>query len=252
MTRTLTLALCLTLPSCDFFRQVGDTWQGLTHPLVALGTVLSVESPPTPGVDLEDTPYAEGTSLSLFLADASSIDEVDDAPVVGAEVFLDGVEASDTEAGLYTIGPAGGLDYEEGATWSLDLHLGPDTATADVSLPPTVVWSAPSSHAQGADLLVDASGQDFDSLLVVVLDASDQRVTWSNRPETPREIYDFTRGTTDLAVTVPGGEAFPEAGAYLVGVSGMENTGSGDLSGMNTALSTIMAGRMTMHGLPVE
>ena len=50
---------------------------------------------------------------------------------------------------------------------------------------------------------------------------------------------------------MPGAEAFPSDGIYLSGGSGMRHTGASDLDEMNTALSTLLAGKMIVHPLPV-
>lgn len=245
MRRTLCLALCLTLSGCAFFRDVGETLEGLTNPLVSLGMLLAVEPPSTDEVDLSGTDYEDGTAFTVFLADAAQVDEIEEAPVLGAQVVLQDVEAVETGGGSYTVAP-GALDYAAGSTWTAEIHLGGDVATADVPLPEPVDWEAPASHPAGADLEVTTTG-DYDSLLVVVL-ASDGSVTWDNRPETPREIYDFTHGSDDdLSVTIPGDEAFVEEDLYFVGAAGMVHTGSSDLSGMNTALSTLMSGKMVLQ-----
>ncbi|MBW2253332.1 MAG: hypothetical protein JRI25_01890 [Deltaproteobacteria bacterium] len=245
MMRFLAVGLCLGLSACDFFEEVRDVFEGLTNPLVSLGMVLGVE--PSGGADLEGTDYEEGVLASVFLADAGNVNQIDQAPVTGAEVSIQSVAAFDTSTGLYTILPTDGLSYQEEATWRLRIEIGDGAATANLHLPAAASFAPPTQHTAGADLEVDVSGQDFHSLLVVVLEAESGDVTWSNEPETAREFYDFTHGSTEeLAVTIPGDEAFPNQSAYVVGVAGMKHTGASDLTRMNTALSTLMVGKMVM------
>lgn len=245
MKRLLAVGLCLGLPGCAFFQKVEDVFEGLTNPLVGLGMVLGVE--PAGGADLEGTAYEEGVFASVFLADAANVDQIEEAPVTGAEVSIQSVPALDTGTGLYSIIPTDGLAYQEEVTWRVRVEIGGGVATANLELPAAVDFDPPTTHTAGSDLEVDASGQPFDSLLVVVLEAESGDVTWSNEPETAREFYDFThRSTDELVVTIPGDEAFPNESGYLVGVAGMNHTGASDLHGMNTALSTLMAGKMVI------
>jgi hypothetical protein len=245
MNRFLAVALCLSLSSCDFAEEVIDVFEGLTNPLVSLGMVLGVE--PAVGADLEGTDYEEGVFASVFLADAANVNQIDQAPVTGANVTVMTVPAFDTGTGLYSIVPTDGLSYLEGVTCRVRVEINGGIAQADLVLPAAADFDPPTQHTAGADMVVDVTGQEFHSLLIIVLEAESGSVTWSNEPETAREFYDFThRSTEELVVTIPGSEAFPNQTGYLVGVAGMNHTGASNLQHMNTALSTLMAGKMVM------
>ena len=97
---------------------------------------------------------------------------------------------------------------------------------------------------------VDLTGQDYDGAFVVVVD-QDGNIVWDNRPEDIRGVYELTRGEPAGEVAIPA-EAFPQVGAYLVGVAGIRTTtGREDLEGMNTVLSTMMAGQLKFEPLVV-
>lgn len=249
MHRAAPVLLLALLPGCAFFQKAKDTFEGLTNPLVALGFVISVEPAPSEDVDLTDAPVQQGTALTVMLADAAQVNDLDEVPVEDADVSLEGAAATEIDVGIYAIEP-GPLTWDDGATWDLHVGIGDDLATAAITLPPASTWAPPTSHAPSTDLVVDLTGQDYDSVFVIVID-QDGNLTYSNEPETPREIYDFTHGDAELTVTVPGSEAFPAAGVYLIGVAGMQHTGASDLDEMNTALSTLLAGKMIIHPLPV-
>lgn len=247
MIRSLMLVPLLLLGGCDFFHKVGETFEGLTNPLVGVGMLLAVV-PSDNSVDLEGSDFEPGTGMTVFLADAANADELDQAPVVGAEVSMDGVEADTTGDGLYSIGPQAGLEYADNDTWMLEVMIGDGLATAAIDLPESANFNAPTQHTVGDDLVVDITGQGFDSLLIVVIESTTGDVTFSNEPQTAREFYDFThRSSGELVVTIPGDEAFPSNNVYWVGVSGMIHTGASDLDEMNTALSTLMSGKMVVY-----
>lgn len=248
MPRWLALVTLAPLTGCaDLFFNV----EGLTNPLTGLGLVIGTEAPESGSIDLSGTGIEVGTGMTLFLADAGNVTDVSNAPVVGATVSLDDVDATGEGDGTYVISPTDGPDYVAGQTAPLLVDIGDYHAEAAIGLPSRPAWTAPASHAAGADLLVDLSGQGYDSVLILVVDAESGDLTWSNEPQTVREMYDFTHGAAETAVTVPGAEAFPTSGGYVLGVAGMQHTRAVDLTEFNTALSTLMAGKMRTYGLVV-
>lgn len=237
----------LLLAGCDLFREIGDTFEGLTNRLVGTGVLLSVAPAPNDDVDLSQTDFDEGTSFTLFLADAAEVADLEEAPVDGAEVSLQGVAATPLDAGVYAIAPGGGLSWQDDATWTARAEVGGGVAEVDLHLPASAEYAPPSQHTTGADLQVDLSSEGFDSVFIVVVDAQSGDVTWSNEPETPREIYDFTRGSGNLDVLVPGDDAFPADSAYLMGIAGMMRSRADDMHELNTALSTFLSGKMLWY-----
>jgi len=249
MYRAGPVLLLALLPGCEFFQKARDTFEGLTNPLVTLGFLISVEPADIEDVDLSEAPVQEGTALTVMLADAANVSDLDTVPVEGADVSCNGADATEIDMGVYAIEP-GQLTWVDGATWDLDVRIGDGVATAELTLPPASTWLPPASHAPATDLVVDLTGQEYDSVFVIVID-QDGNLTYSNEPDTAREVYDFTHGAAELTVTVPGAEAFPTAGVYMIGVAGMRHTHAADLDEMNTALSTLLAGKMIVHPLTV-
>ena len=231
--KRLALLAVLMLPGCELLEGGIDLFEGLTNPLVSQGLVLGTEAPPEAaefGID-------EGTVVSVFLADAADVADLENAPVAGADVDFAGIAAGELEAGLYTIEP-GAVSY--GGTANLRVVVGQGVATASVVMPGPASPSVPETHS-GGELTV-ALGRPYDTVLVVVV-ADDGSITYDNRPDGPRELYDLTGANAVERVTIPG-SAFPGSGAYLVGVAGMENTEANQLDGMNTVLSNVMAGKL--------
>jgi hypothetical protein len=80
---------------------------------------------------------------------------------------------------------------------------------------------------------------------VVVLDMSSGDVTWSNEPGDIGELYDFTHGESEGASVAIPASALSNATLYAVGVAGMINADPETFEDVNTALSTMMAGKLT-------
>lgn len=244
MNRLSILALVIPLAGCEAIK---DTYEGLTNPLIAEGMILGVEAPESDEIDLESTGYSEGTGLTLFLADAESVTDIENAPVEGADVVLTGnttVEATEIGGGGYAVTPSEDLVYEAGETWSVKATVGREEGTAHVRLPPAPNATIAEQHTQGEPVTLNLSGQGFTGALVVVVDVQTGDVTYSTQPEGIRDFYNLTRGDDEVGdITVPG-TAFPGESVYALGVTGLTHTTSEDFDGMNTALSGVLAGKM--------
>lgn len=222
----------------------------LTNPLVGLGIVLDVDRLGAPNTDLSGlSGFDEGLGAQVFLADATEVNDLDNALVTGATVTLEQEPLTESASGSYTLASSN-LTYDEGAEWDVSAQVGSDTAKARLTLPPAPDYSLPASHSTGSELTLDLSGQGFDSLLVVVIDDSGS-LTYSNQPQTAREIYNFTHGSTNTNTFSIPGSAFAQNGAYAVGVGGMNTTSSGDLDGMNSILSSFVSGVLVFKPMVV-
>lgn len=249
MTRTLAvLALPIALTGCD---TLIDTYEGLTNPLVAQGLVLGIAAPDSDQIDLSQTAYGEGTAITVFLADAESADKLEEAPVEGADVSVRGdafgdVAVGEAGGGTYVLEP-GQVTYADGAVWTVVVDVAGEVGRANVELPPPAAFTIPQEHTKGEPIDLDFTGKGFTAALIVVLDVESGNVTYSTEPKDIRDVYDLTRGNTELgAVQVPG-TAFPEDKVYALGVAGMVHTQADDLESMNTALSSVLAGKMKFY-----
>jgi hypothetical protein len=238
----------MTLIACDAFK-------GATNPLVSQGLILGIEAPESDQIDLSGTDYDEGTAASIFLADAKSVDDLDNAPIEGADVAIRGpgdmgsVEVVDAGGGLYTVLPSDGtLDYQDGADWTVVAQEDPaaDQGKANVHLPPGPNVNVTQQHDAGQPVHLDLAGQGFTAVIAVVVDVETGEVTFSNEPKDIKAIYDFTRGNDEVPSFDVPGTAFPDHKAYALGVAGMQHTQAEDLDGMNTLLTSVMAGKMRM------
>ena len=245
------LVVALGLNGCGIVSEGRDILAGLTNPLVVQTLVLGVELPD--GTDDITFPeeFSAGSSGTAFLADAGNVADLENAPISGAEVLMQGEELDESGPGAYTLAP-GTLPYAAGQDWSLRISTGGNReASARIALAPAADFDLPLVHSAGSGLNIDLTGQGFDGAFVVVNDA-EGNITFDNRPEGIREFYDFTRGEPAGLIEIPG-DAFPDAGPYAIGVAGIQTTtGRANMERMNTALSTMMSGNLVFEPIIVE
>ncbi len=245
MTRWLAIAALLPLGSCDLFSNAQDLFDGLANPLVGLATVIAIEEPDE--VELSSTGFEPGTTVTMFLADASNVNDLDQTPVTGATVSVGNVDASEATDGVYTILPTAGLAYVDNASWSIDVLVGEDAAGATIELPEAAAFTVPTEHTIGEPVTLDLAGQGFDAFVGVVIAVSTGEVTWSNEPEDIGDVYNMTHGSGEVGEIIIPGEAFATEDAFLIGVAGLRNTESAGIDNMNTALSTVTAGKLVFE-----
>jgi hypothetical protein len=245
---TPTLWLSLSLVGCDAFRKAFDTVEGLTESTVVQGAVLGIEVPDDPNLAalLEGTDFAPGTAVTAFVVDASSVADLAEAPVDDATVRVAGdiEEAVLSQGdGLYANDPStSDLVYVDGDQWTLSVTRGDAAGEVSLQLPAGAAVNIPTQHGAGSPLVVDLSGQGFESAIGVVVDASGT-VVWSNVPTDVKALYD-AMGSEDVSTLEIPGSAFAANQVYLVGVAAMAHTDADDLTDLNTALSKVRVGKM--------
>lgn len=246
----LVLSLAL-VPSCEFFDGTLDDLAALTHPVILEALVLGIDASAIgDDLDLAELGYGDGVALTVFLADAADLQSMDDLPVSGAVVTIDGTVVPQVEPGFYLREPDG-KPYTPGATWTVSTAVGAEVGTAAIALPPEMVVEVPEAHepVQALTLTPD-NGEAFDQVLVVVLSATGG-VTYDNTPQDILSLYEFTRQTTGVGEVVVPAEAFPSSGLYAVGVAGLVITPGDDFDNMNTLLSNGLAGELVFYDVAV-
>ena len=235
----------------DAFDDVQETIEEITHRTVIQGAVVGVDIPESGQVDLSKIDLELGTAFTLFLADAAEYSELEESPVSGASVILNGnqsISANDEGDGLYLIEPGQGLEYKTGDTWSIEVTsaISEDVGMASVKLPAPIGLSVDEVWEPGVPMTLDLRGQGYDFGLVVVYDTLNGELTWDNRPETILDLYTITKSQEDLGLIEVPASAFPRESVYVLGLAAMVNSDPAEIDGMNTLLSGLMAGRMKL------
>ncbi len=189
--------------------------------------------------------------MKVFLADASNVDDMSNAPVEGATVRLkvgqsDAVELVKDGGGAYGGNSDDqGISYVVGSDASVNIVLDGENSSVGRLLPdaPLISDQIDYGHAAGTPIQLDLSQQDFDSVLVVVVNTETQEVTWSNEPADIEAVYEFTHGDGQKRLEIPA-KAFASETIYAVGVAGMKTASTDDFDNMNTALSSFMVGQL--------
>lgn len=249
MTRLFWCSVLAFMSGCDLFEEVKETYEGLTDPLVVQSVIVGVEIDGVDPAVVDELNFEAGVAGTVFLADAKSASDLENAPITGASVSINGTNLGDTGEGAYTLEP-GVLTYANGATWTLDALIGNEASSADFVLPPPPNASIPTVHVKGQAMTVSLAGQGFDVIVGVVAEVVSGEVTWSNEPEDISDIYNLATGNGAESIDIPG-EAFPNSGAYVIGISGLTTSQADKLDNMNTALSNIAAGKMRLYPVAV-
>ncbi len=240
--------ILLQLFGCDALNKAFSSVGGLTDATVVQGAVLGIEVPDDPRLApfLEGTDFAPGTAVTVFVADATSIADLGNAPVDGGVVTVSGDISEDVPGlggGLYATDPSSSeLEYTDGAQWVVDVDTDGTVGTAILDLPPAAAFDVEPIHEPGAPMTIDLSGQGFQSSVAVVIDEQGT-VTWTNAPTDISGLYAAMDSDDAGVVEIPG-SAFAGEGLYAVGVAAMSHTNAEDLTGINTALSKLRVGKM--------
>jgi hypothetical protein len=251
-------AALLLLPGCDLLEDAREELTDLTNPLVGQAMLIGIAEPENELVAaaLSETDWNQGVIAQVFLADATSADDMSKAPVGGAMVNMvvggnAAVRLEENESGSYSASNEDGLVYQVGADVEVSVKLEGGPAMLHAQLPQAPSADLPAQQNKGAKMVIDLSADNFNAVLGVVFDAQTSEVVWSNEPTTAEEIYAF--GHSDGFVNsleIPGA-TFSNPGVYAVGVAGLVNGESSDFDNVNTLLSSFMAGKMTLHAVTV-
>jgi hypothetical protein len=231
-----------------------DKIEGLTNPLVAEALVLGIEEPSTPELDPGAAGLEPGVGATVFLADAKQVDDLEEAPITGADVVYSDSAGTfsmeEDDFGEYRVSSVDEQDFEYVADGDAEVRAtvdGEDHAMT-VRKPGPIDLAVPLQHPAGQPLVLDGSGADIDNLLVVVFRADTGEVVFSNRPTSVRDYYDLGHSSGEVTVEVDG-EALSGETLYGVGAAGLTNGDESEFEGVNTLLSAIMAGEMRFYPL---
>ena len=83
MNRTRLALFAVVFGGCDFFEGVKDTVEGVVNRNVAIGVVTTLEAS-VQELGIDDEAFSQDLP-PVFLADATSVTDLDNAPISGAE-----------------------------------------------------------------------------------------------------------------------------------------------------------------------
>lgn len=245
--------MILYLLGCADLLTLADTLDNLTNPMVAQAWYIGVEPLPE-GMDLGDSEWASGSSAQALLADASSLDQLDDSPIGDAEVVLsiDGepFELPASGDGSFTSTSDDGLPWASESDVRLQIERdGNHSLSLQSPSPPSL--DVPDTLQLDSPLPISLDGQDYDNLMVTVVNLIDGTTTYDSLPTDITELYRLTHSAGSLELDVPT-SAFPEPGPYAVGVAGLVNADPDTYDGVNLALSAMTSGALEFVGVVVE
>lgn len=245
------LASIPALSGCAALSEWTERAYGLASRVAVQGFALGVEEPDDDDVAgaLAASDYATGVEVTAFLADAAELGEMEEAPILGANVAWlapsDGsVRMRELGLGRYSLDGGDGISYVPGEAAALSTVWEDRTRRASVRLPPAPRADLPTEHEARTPLAVDIGGQGFDGLLVVVVAVPDGRTSWTNLPVDVDALYSLSQEGGPTGISLPP-EAFPGEGLFAVGLGGLTRADPEDFEELNTMLSGFLAAEMT-------
>lgn len=218
-----------------------DLFAGVTSDHFAEATVLGLSAPAD--MDLSGTRYAHGARAGVYLATISG--EPIDASLALRSPSNGDIQLEAQGDGSW-ITP--GLVYTIGETYTV-LRDGEEVLRAPAVGPPT--FTVPANHPLGGGLTIDLDGQDFDRVLVTVLDLETGEEVFDNVPDDISAAMLELNEEDPLLAEIPG-VTFDEPGAYAVGVAGLKPSSPADVQDLNTLVSLMATGVMVMVPVTVE
>ncbi len=244
--------MILLLLGCADFLAIAEAFDELTNPLVVQASYLGVEPLPE-GLDLGDNAWANGSTAHVLMADAGSVDDLENAPITDASVVIEGpdsvVPLRSDAAGSWVADGTDGLEWSPGDEASVTVSRdGEHSLTLTTPEPPEL--DLPEQIGASQTLTVDLEGQAFDNLLVTVVRLTDGVTVYDSTPTDITALYKLTHSAGELSTEVPG-SVFSEPGPYAVGVAGLVNADPEEYEGVNLALSALTGGSLQFSSLVV-
>ena len=252
-----TLLIPLVLIGCAELEKLKEDLSDITNDFVISTFYIGTAEFTDDRVDLSTIEEMQGTQAATYLVSAEVMDGSEPSPVTRADVVLttDGGTTATLEedaGGLYSGDQEDGLDYQPGELVTVTADYNDETHTIAVTAPEPPEYDAPEEHALDTELMIDISGQGYDSALVFVAyfgTEGEGGVVYSNKPEDFQELYSFAypdETSTDVSVTIPA-ETFENEGLYVISLGGVVAGENDDMDNVNVALSSILATQMVSN-----
>jgi hypothetical protein len=238
------------LSACDAVDKLKEDFEDLTNQFVLSGFVIGAEDFQHELIDMDLAGQMSIARGQVFLAEAQiGGNEMEPAPVTRATVVLDSSSNSElgfTEDGdgFYSVGSEDGFVYTLFESLTITADNG-EAHTITVETPEAADFDVSDNHALNSEMVIDLTGQGFDSYLVAITAFPSGEVVYSNEPASFSDLYTLANGTgTEVTDVVIPGDAFAAEGIYLVALSALVSTDGVNMDNMNTALSSMLAGQI--------
>lgn len=244
----MTLGLSVSM-GCAEIDKLKEDINKITNQTVLSGLILGAEEFSHPLID------SEALSLTLnesrvFLASAGvDSSDLDPAPITGATLDFESttngtITYNEDVDGFYGINQDDGLEYVDNEMATVVFEDDVGIHSISNVLPSAADFDLPDSHAAGDDVVIDLTGQGFESYLVAVTRFPDGELVFSNEPTTFQEIYELSHAESDLTEVVIPGDSFEQEGVYAIALAAMVGTETDDMVELNTILSSFLAGKV--------
>lgn len=250
----LKMTLCLGLGAglfmgCAEIDKLKEDIEKITNQTVLSGLVLGAEDFEHPLIDSSALSFSFNESR-VFLASAG-VDSTDLNPsaISGATVEFESatngaLTYNEDADGFYGLNQDDGLEYVDNEMVTVVFEDDAGVHSISNTLPAAAEFDLPDNHNAGEDVVIDLTGQGFESYLVAVTRFPDGELVYSNEPTTFQDIYDLSHAESDLTEVVIPGDSFTEDGVYAIALSAMVGTESSDMVELNPILSSLIAGKV--------
>ncbi len=242
-------SLCMAITGCTEIEKLKEDIEKITNQTVLSGLVIGSEEFSHPLINADALSFTLNESR-VFLASAG-VDSTDLNPeaISGAtlefESSTNGVlQYSETGDGFYGLNQDDGLEYVDNELVTVVFEDDVGVHSISSTLPAAANFDLPDDHAAGEDVVIDLTGQGFESYLVAVTRFPDGELVYSNEPTTFQDIYDLSHSDTELTEVVIPGSSFESEGVYAIAISALVGTDSENMVELNTILSSLLAGKV--------
>lgn len=219
---------------------VEDFFAGATNETYAEATVVGIAA--SENMDLSATRYADGALAGAYFGRMDGPADVGFASLVtpsNGEIAFEAVDGGGWVAPPFFYVPGEELILQQDGMPVL--HT--------VAAQPAVFPLSP-THTAGAPMVIDLEGQDFDQVLVTLVDLESGVETWDNVPDDISAVSDALDSENPLRVEIPG-EAFAGTGTRVLGVAGLSLSEPSDATGVNSLLSAIATGVLSFSSVQI-
>ena len=227
----------------------------LTNDFVVSAFYVGSEEFEYAGINMSEVEGLQDVQSVVYLATADVTGESEPVPLSRATVSAESaslgtIAYTEPDPGYYYTNSDGGLMYTPEEQVTISAEQDGVVHSISVMTPAAAEFDLPDAHPSNTDLVVDISGQGFDSALIGVVlfpPGGEPDMVYSNEPTTFQELYDLSHpeeeGNAGI-ITIPGEVFSQENALYMVSIGGVIAADTVDMVEVNTAFSSLLAAQM--------